>query len=214
MLLPTSFLFRFTLPVQRLAKLPKGGRLLNLSDEYALPLPDLDGDKPRTTLRAAWNADGLGFSVSVQGKRKPLAAPTPVPSMSDGLHLWIDTRNTQGIHRASRFCHRFFASPVGGGRNRNEPTLTTLAIERAREEPPKIDPKHLHVWGESTRTGWQLDVWIKAAALHGYEPEANPRLGFFYMLRDSELGSEYLSGGPEFPFALDPSLWWTLELQG
>ena len=35
--------------------------------------------------------------------------------MSVYANVWIDTRNTQNIHRAGRFCHRFAFLPVGAG---------------------------------------------------------------------------------------------------
>jgi hypothetical protein len=53
---------------------------------------------------------------------------------------------------------------------------------------------------------------LPAAVLHGYDPEQHPRLGFFYSIRDDELGEQVLSVGPEFPFWDDPSLWSVLEL--
>ena len=49
--------------------------------------------------------------------------------------------------------------------------------------------------------------------LHGFDPEQNPRLGFFFVVRDMELGDHLLSGGPDFPYWEDPSLWSTLELR-
>jgi hypothetical protein len=48
--------------------------------------------------------------------------------------------------------------------------------------------------------------------LNGFDPEANPLLGFYYFLRDAELGEQFLTVGHEFPFPHDPSLWSTLEL--
>ena len=62
--------------------------------------------------------------------------------------------------------------------------------------------------------GYLLEAWIGAEALSGFEPESNPRLGFYYCLRDAELGEQFLAVGREFPFAHDPSLWATLELVG
>jgi hypothetical protein len=41
----------------------------------------------------------------------------------------------------------------------------------------------------------------------------HPRLGFCYAVMDRELGWQTFTVGPEFPFAEDPSLWGTLELE-
>jgi hypothetical protein len=48
--------------------------------------------------------------------------------------------------------------------------------------------------------------------LNGFDPEQNPRLGFYYAIRDSELGEQVLSVGSDFPYWEDPSLWSVLQL--
>ena len=60
--------------------------------------------------------------------------------------------------------------------------------------------------------GWRLEAFLPAAALHGFDPEQHPRLGFCYAVRDAELGEQVLSVGPDFPYVEDPSLWSVLEL--
>ena len=46
----------------------------------------------------------------------------------------------------------------------------------------------------------------------GYDPELNPKLGFFAYYSDRKLGEQFLTLDNDFPFANDPSLWSTLEL--
>lgn len=70
----------------------------------------------------------------------------------------------------------------------------------------------IRLWSAVTKTGYCLESWLPASVLHGYDPEAQPRLGFYFALRDAELGEQFLSVGADFPFAIDPSLWSTLEL--
>ncbi len=86
-------------------------------------------------------------------------------------------------------------------------------IARAREESPLADPADISIAADVAKDGYLLQCWFPASVLHGYDPDATPRLGFYYFLRDEEFGQQYLSVGPEFPFAADPSLWATLELQ-
>ncbi len=64
----------------------------------------------------------------------------------------------------------------------------------------------------SRRNGYVLEAFLPAEALHGYDPEQYPRLGFYYAIRDDELGEQVLSVGSEFPFWDDPTLWSVLEL--
>jgi hypothetical protein len=201
-LLPTPFLFRFLLPVPYRDGLPA-----DLDEGATLPLP-ATLDEPRLAeilqLRAAWNADGLAFCARVRGRTRPPQGTVVNPLAADGLQLWIDTRATQNVHRASRFCHHFCLLATGGG--------VQLPIPRAREESPRARPGDLQVTVERHKHGYDLTAWIPEKALHGFDPDASPRLGFYARLRDSELGDRYLTVGPEFPFATDPSVWSTLEL--
>src|SRR5438270_607721 len=63
-----------------------------------------------------------------------------------------------------------------------------------------------------TKKGYVLEAFLPAAVLHGFDPEQNPRLGFYYAVRDAELGEQVLSVGADFPYWEDPSLWSVLEL--
>jgi hypothetical protein len=213
-LLPHRFLFRYSISVRYEAKLPRDGkRLLSLTAAERVPdFASLDDAPTFGDLRLAWNERGIAISVEVTGKRQPLACDPRAPDLSDGLQVWIDTRNTQSIHRASRFCHHFCLLPRGGGRDQSEPLGVQLPIARAKEPTPLADAKEIRLSATVEKTGYLLEAWLPARVLHGYDPESQARLGFYYDLRDSELGEQTLSVGPEFPFAFDPSLWATLEL--
>ena len=214
-IVPHRFLFRYSIPIRRVSALPrKSGKLLDLPKDCALPdLAELDGGPSFAELRAAWNERGLGFSLAVGGKKHPPSADRRTPPESDGLQVWIDTRNTQTIHRASRFCRHFCLLPTGGGPKGDKPVGLSVPIARAREEQPLADPKQIVVRVESHPAGYRLDAWLPADVLPGYDPQANPLLGFYYHVRDAELGEQFLGVGHEFPFAHDPSLWSTLELK-
>jgi hypothetical protein len=213
-LLPHRFLFRYSLPVQYERKLPRGGgKQPGLTAAQRLPDFSALDDAPHFgDLRLAWNEQGLAISVEVRGKKQPLVVDPRAPDLADGLQVWIDTRNTQNIHRASRFCHQFCLLPRGGGMDEKAPLGVQLAIARAREPTPLCDPAEIGLVADVAKDGYRLDAWLPASVLHGYDPEAQPRLGFYYCLRDAELGEQTFSVGSEFPFAFDPSLWGTLEL--
>jgi hypothetical protein len=213
-LLPHRFLFRYALPVRYDRKLPKAGKnLLGLSADFALAdFAELDQAPSFGQLRLAWNELGLGVSVEVKGKSRPLQCDSRSPETSDGLRLFIDTRNTQNIHRASRYCQQFFILPADG-RGASGPVCVPAPIMRAREEAPRANPAEVRVAADVSKTGYLLEAWLPASALFGYDPEAQPQLGFYYAIRDAELGELYLTVGPDFPFAVDPSLWSTLELR-
>jgi hypothetical protein len=213
-LLPHRFLFRYSFPVMHEKQLPCAGKkLLGLSDVHRLPdLGKLDDRSSFGELRMAWNQQGLAVAALIRGKRQPLRCDSKGPDRSDGVQIWIDTRNTQSIHRASRFCHHFCLLPRGGEGEKEKPVAVQLPIARAKEAAPMGDPGDILLTVDVTRDGYLLEAWLPASVLHGYDPEAQSRLGFYYELRDAELGEQTLAVGPEFPYAADPSLWGTLEL--
>ena len=160
---PHPFLFRFSFSVRRCDGLPKRGkRLLDLPADFTLPdLSELRGVRPIGEIRAAWNDEGLGFSVLVRGKKHPSAAEERTPTMPDGLQLWIDTRNTQSIHRASRYCHHFCFAPTGGGRDGEQPFGVQLPIAQAREVTPLAAKGSLLVNAEPLSDGYLLEAWLR-----------------------------------------------------
>lgn len=216
-IVPAPFLFRYSIPVPHVKTLPRRSkkRVLDLPESCALPnLRAIDGEENFGDVRLGWNAGGVGISVEVVGRTMPLACNPKQPTESDGLQVWIDTRNVQNIHRASRFCHHFCFLPSSTNGKPGKPFATQIEIARARDTAELADGKALQVSVEATKTGYRLEAWLPAAVLHGFDPDSTPRLGFYYHLRDSELGNQYLTVDDEFPFANDPSLWSTLELVG
>lgn len=214
-LVPPEFLFHCTYRVQCIDRLPRRGKqLLKLPRECQLPDTTMS-QRPRFgEIRLAWNDNGLAVALSVRGRSTPLVCDPQRPGQTDGLRLWIDTRNTQSIHRASRFCQQFEVLPAGGGDDGSAPIVTPQLIARAKEEPPAVDAELIPVDSSVIATGYDLEVWLPASVLHGFDPERQPKLGFYYAINDAELGLQTLSVGPEFPFPSDPSLWSTLELVG
>jgi hypothetical protein len=214
-LLPHRFLFRYALPVRYDRKLPKSGKkLLGLSADFTLAdFAELDQAPSFGQLRLAWNEQGLAISVEVEGKKRLPQCDSRSPETSDGLRLFFDTRNTQNIHRASRYCQQFYLLPAGGGPDESDPACVPVPIMRAREEAPRVDPAEIRLAADVSKTGYLLEAWLPASVLFGYDPESQPQLGFYYALHDAELGEQHLTVGPDFPFAVDPSLWSTLELR-
>ena len=211
-LLAPTFLFRFAVPCLHHALLwtDKG---IQLPQPYRLPtFGQLEGRPLFADVRAAWSEAGMAFTVRVAGKRQtPWCRETRLDD-SDGLQVWIDTRDTHNIHRASRFCHRFVFLPAGGGRRLDEPVADQLLIHRARENAKPVRPGTLKVRSEKRIDGYLVEGHIPARAITGYDPADYARLGFTYAVIDRELGWQTFSVGSEFRFQEDPGLWGTLEL--
>jgi hypothetical protein len=187
--------------------------MLDLPQSHALvSFADMDEATDFGEVRMAWNERGLGISVRVIGTTKPPRCDPGRPINSDGLQVWIDTRDARTVHRATRFCHHFAFLPSGGGRRRREPWVAQFRINRAREDQQLGDLSLVKVFCEERSGGYLLEAFLPAEVLTGYDPAENPRLGFFYWLKDSELGSQSLTAIRDLPVAEDPSLWSVLEL--
>ena len=211
-LLPKRFLFRFAAPCFYRERLwtDAGARL---GEKYRLvSLGELEDRANPADVRMAWNEKGVAFSIRVEGKRQAPWCRAAKPEDSDGLQVFVDTRDVQGIHRAGRFCHRFVFMPGGSGRQHEKPMAQWLPIARAKEHPREIEARQLEVRSEKRIDGYLLDAFIDAEALTGFDPQEHPRLGFTYAVVDRELGEQTFSTGSPMPYQADPSLWATLEL--
>jgi len=214
-IIPHRFLFHVSHPCKYVKTMPRPtkGELLDLPQSCRLEnFAGMDGSRNFADVRIAWNESGLGVQAEVRGKQQVPKGDESRPRGSDGLSLWIDTRDARTAHRASRYCHQFYLLPTGGGPDRDEPIGVQAKINRALQDAPSASANSLLVRAAHQRGGYLLEAFLPAAALHGYDPEQNRRLGVYYVVRDAELGEQVLSVGPEFPYWEDPSLWSVLEL--
>jgi hypothetical protein len=211
-LLPPRQFFKFACDVRRLEPLWTAAPLV-LGDEYILPsLGELDGRPAFADVRMAWSPQGLVWQVTVQGKTQAPWCRDSRLDESDGLQVWVDTRATLNVHRASRFCHRFVYMPLGGGGGNTNPVADQLLINRARENARPVRPRDLQARAKVSATGYTLTAFAPADALGGFDPAQQPKLGFTYALLDRERGLQTFSCGPEFPYEEDPSCWAELRL--
>ena len=214
-LVPHRFLFRVAYPCRFVKAMPrqKGDDLLDLPEISRLDnFAGMDQAPNFAEIRIAWNDLGLGVQVEVLGKEQDLRGDATRPRGSDGVTLWIDTRDARASHRASRYCHQFHALPTGGGPDRDEPAFLQTKINRALQDAPLCHSSAVPFRYQRQKGGYRIEVFLPAGVLNGFDPEQNRRLGIYYAVRDAELGEQVLSVGAEFPYWEDPSLWSVLEL--
>jgi hypothetical protein len=214
-LIPHRFLFRVAYPCRYVKDMPRE------DDDLLLDLPEacrldnfagMDEKRNFADVRVAWNEFGLGVQVRVTGKDQAPQGDAARLRGSDGLTLWIDTRDGRSSHRASRYCHQFHLLPAGGGPDLDEPVFAQSKINRALQDAPIAPANAVPFRCTSAKGGYVVEGFFPAGVLHGFDPEQNPRLGICYVVRDAEQGEQVLSVGSEFPFGEDPSLWSVLEL--
>jgi hypothetical protein len=212
---PPRFLFRLTHPCRYVKKIPttSGPKLLNLPANCRLEnYSELEDKKNFAEVRLAWNERGIGIQIEVSGKEQLPVADVSKPRFSDGATIWIDTRGDRTSHRASRTCHQFHLLPTGGGSEQDEPALLQVKINRALADAPIGNMSGIPFRSQLSKSGYGLEVFLQASSLNGFDPDEHPKLGFYYAVRDAELGEQVLSVGSEFPYADDPTLWASLDL--
>ncbi|MEZ6088097.1 MAG: hypothetical protein R3C05_08755 [Pirellulaceae bacterium] len=213
MLIDPTFLFEFSIDIKYASlKWTKSG--IKLDESHRIPaFGTLAGRPHYADVRLGWSEAGLGFWVDVDGKAQiPWCREARVDE-SDGLHLFIDTRNSPGIHRANRFCHQYAFLPTGAGAKRDQPVARMLNIHRARELPTPADANALQVHSNLKKHGYELSGLVATQCMSGFDPTEFPKISLWFAIVDREIGWQTLSLGPEYPCQEDPTLWATAELK-
>ena len=211
-LVDPTMLFRFETPIRFHAFDPTANSW-SLPVECRLPaFSTLAGRARFADVRMAWCQHGFVFWMQVANKRQLPWCRDGRALESDGLHLWIDTRNSLDIHRATRYCHHFAFCPIGGGPRRDRPFASLVPINRARENPQTIAPTSLRIASKLHTNGYQLCGVIAATALTGFDPRDYSQLGFWWAVKDHELGWQTMTLSSEYPAPENPSLWGAAQL--
>ena len=215
-IVPPSLLFDCRLPLQP-CKGPskkKTGSVLNLSTQHKLFVPSTLNEAANfSNIYAGWNPEGLAFRFCIEGKPEAPSGDSKDLSISDTVLLWLDTRPTGDVRRATEYCHHFALFPVDK-QAKNKPTIVAQPIAQQRSVRSQFNAKQIVLRNTITKTGYEFEVWIPAGQLHGFEevPEIG-RLGFHCVIKDAHLGDQSFHLSDDFPTGYDPSTWVTLELQ-
>ena len=161
--------------------------------------------------RGAWSNAGLYFQSIVKEKKVSLWCRPNQLLESDSFRVWIDTRNTRNVARATRYCHWVVALPAGGT-GKNPAFCSMLRINRAREDSPALNRAKITCESELASDGYNLRLFIPAATLNGWDPADHPHLGLCLASLDREFGWQTLTAGADLPIDENPSLWSTFRL--
>lgn len=209
--IPRNLLFRYRFDLLMLEEATKSP--IALDEKFKLTtLGRFDGQVQYANWRGAWSTHGLYFSTSVRNKQTSLWCRSNMLLESDSLQIWIDTRDTQNIHRASRYCHWFAAMPTGGT-GKNSAICSMLKINRAKEDSPTINRAKALVESNLKKDDYDMNLFIPGNLLNGWDPSEHPQIGFCMASLDRDFGWQTLSVGPDLPIAEDPSLWCSLRLK-
>ncbi|MBI1213709.1 MAG: hypothetical protein GC190_19795 [Alphaproteobacteria bacterium] len=219
--IPPDFYFEIENFARPFAPLPgdlnRPGAMCDLPPTHRLvSSSDLAGIPDWADVRCGWSPKGLAVVFDRPDPTKPRSGLVR-------MDVWIDTRNTRNIHRATRFCHQFrleFDPTVTIGRKRspNETMapgaeLSQIRINRALADAPVAERSAIYTDLANGRNGgFRLALFLTNEALNGFDPDVNRALGFAYRLSAPSQDLQRLGPGSEFPVQEDPSLWTVLQL--
>ena len=154
---PPRFLFRFLAPCHHRDPLWRADGAATGREASAGRPGGIGGSQPALAdvSRGVERGRTGRLPCRVQGKQQPPWCRASRPEDSDGLQLWIDTRDVHNVHRAGRFCHRFIFLPSGGGSGQT--FGQSLPINRAREPARPVRAGLLKARASGT-DGYVLDA--------------------------------------------------------
>jgi hypothetical protein len=155
---------------------------------------------------AAWNESGLFFGIFVN---KPFEESL-YPRFSDGdaVELFFDTRDLKTAGFTTRFCHHFLFLPESVQGIQAE----ELTHFRTEDTHPICDPADLQITAEFDKKGYELQIFIPAHCLHGFDPSSFERLGFTYRIhRLKGLPQHFSLSSQHFTLEQHPRLWATFK---
>ena len=180
-----------------------------LPNEAILPslTSELSGTEKFAQVRFAVGPNALYFQADVQGKRQlPWCRESRLED-SDGLHVWIDTRNSLESQRATKFCHRYGFLPLGRGPKAYLPFVAWATINRARDNPPPPPNDQFSIRARLSEGRYRLVAAIHFSALYGLDINDFPTIGLYFAVVDRELGWQAIALQPDLPVMVNPSLW-------
>ncbi len=173
-------------------------------------LPDLShwhGEERFANVALAWGGEGIHIDIFVD---KPFEeALYPNYSEGDAIELFWDTRDLKTAGFATRFCHQFVFLPqaVQG--------IAAKEITHFRTEDthPLCDETDLQVIPVLGKNHYEMQIFIPAHCLHGYDPSSFERIGFTYRIhRYKGQPQHFALSSKHFSLEQHPRLWASFKL--
>ncbi len=209
-----AWLFDLGFPIRSFAKrIPNPERLeWQLNDEHAIPaLNSLSGGHGFAKTYFAWTGTGFFFQTSLKTPpgKSPVSETSKPSARTTHMSLYLDTRWSPGVHRATSYCHRFDfiinrpsrSEPIQPGHGELNP------IQRARAAPAEVHPSQISVGAFFQSDGYEIRAFLKGETLTGYAPDEYQEIGVFFTINDPHLGNQVLARTLQSPYFEDPSLW-------
>lgn len=151
-----------------------------------------------------------GICVAVKVHKPFQEVYFPEVHLGDSIEIFIDTRDRKSAGTIHRFCHHFVFLPkeVEGMQSCE---VTKFRLEDAH---PLCDSSLLKIESSFKTKEYELIITIDKEALHGFDPEECPRLGFTYRVNRKGGSAQHFNlGSKEYHIEKHPSAWACLKLK-
>lgn len=185
----------------RYCKAPPSSKIMRKSFMLA-SMASWQAEERFADMALAWSEAGIFATLFVD---KPFEeAFYPRFSEGDALELFFDTRDLKTAGFASRFCHQFVFLPqaVQG--------IVAQEISHFRTEDthPLCDPLDLQVAAQIGKKDYELQIFIPAHCLHGFDPSSFDRIGFTYRIHRYKGSPQHFAlNSQHFSLEQHPRLW-------
>ena len=185
----------------RHSKTPPSSKLMR--GRYLLPnTSEWLAEEHFADVAIAWNESGLFVDLFVDKAFEE--ALYPRFDEGDAVELFFDTRDLKTAGFATRFCHQFLFLPQAvQGIQAQE-----LTHFRTEDTHPICDPADLQLTVEFCKKNYELQIFIPAHSLHGYDPASFDRIGFTYRIHRYKGAPQHFSlSSQHFTLEQHPRLW-------
>ncbi len=159
------------------------------------------------TFFLGWNEEGLFAQLHVEQAFENCTFPQF--REGDSLELFIDTRDLKTAGFLTRFCHHFIFLPKAV----EEIQAQEMTHFRTEDSHPLCEAQLLKCHSEFHAKKYELNVFIPAECLHGYDPSSFDRIGFAYRINRAQGMPQHFSvSSDHFSIEKHPSLWASLKL--
>lgn len=183
------------------SKTPPSSKIMRRS--FMLPdTSDWLAEERYAEVALAWSEAGIFADVFVN---KPFEeAAYPRFAEGDAVELFFDTRDLKTAGFATRFSHQFvfLPAPVQG--------ISAQEISHFRTEDihPLCDSSDLQVTVEIGKKDYEMQIFIPAHCLHGFDPSSFDRIGFTYRIHRYRGAPQHFAlSSQHFSIEQHPRLW-------
>ncbi len=176
--------------------------------KYMLPsTAELNCEDSFAELFMGWNEEGLSLAIKVKQKLQESCYPNP--EEGDSVELFLDTRDIKSAGFNHRFCHHFVFLPQSvDGVHAAE--ITHFRTEDIHE---LCDSHDLKVKVTEKKSSYEMEIWVPAKCLHGYDASQCDRLGFSYRVNRCGRDPQHFSlHSAEYQVVQNPSQWSRMRL--